>query len=409
MNRRMNRNRLNIGTYILQPYARSEQHIKDIAEAGIDFVIGMEYDTAALEHMQKYGVGVIASVLPGWWGGDGDNAGTMAEQRPLEIYDERAAAFKDHPMIWGVEVGDEPSALDFPHYGKVMNRVDHIFPSQFPYLNLYPNYASVAQNNDKQTVNQLGTATYEEHIARYCEYVDSDYICYDFYLYACNVTKHYENLRVVAEACQKTGRDLWIVLQVNSSREKEWMSENNLRFQAFSSMAFGAENIIWACYTAGWWHNQVLDKDGNKTEQYDKLKKVNREIHTIAEEYMRFRRVSIHFVGYAGNEDMEQVKQEPIESLNTGVFFDVKADNASPLVVGQMVSRAEDGSHALMICAADDHHDKNPRSYNIVFRLAEYRAAQAIGGSGNLPVTKLADGYYSVPISSNEGVLIIAK
>ena len=31
-------------------------------------------------------------------------------------------------------------------------------------------------------------------------------------------------------------------------------------------MAFGAENIIWACYTAGWWQaNQVLDSQGNKT------------------------------------------------------------------------------------------------------------------------------------------------
>ena len=33
---------------------------------------------------------------------------------------------------------------------------------------------------------------------------------------------------------------------------------------------------------------------------------------------MRFRRVSTHFVGFAGNEDMAQVKQDAIESLNTG-------------------------------------------------------------------------------------------
>ena len=38
MNKRMDRTKLNIGTYILQPYARSEAHIKDLADAGVDFV-----------------------------------------------------------------------------------------------------------------------------------------------------------------------------------------------------------------------------------------------------------------------------------------------------------------------------------------------------------------------------------
>ena len=38
MNKRMNRTKLNIGTYILQPYARSEAHIKDLADAGVNFV-----------------------------------------------------------------------------------------------------------------------------------------------------------------------------------------------------------------------------------------------------------------------------------------------------------------------------------------------------------------------------------
>ena len=79
-------------------------------------------------------------------------------------------------------MGDEPSALDFPYYGKVTALTERLFPHQFAYLNLYPNYASVAENSASQTVNQLGTATYEEHIRRYCENVGLDYLCYDFYM-----------------------------------------------------------------------------------------------------------------------------------------------------------------------------------------------------------------------------------
>ncbi len=409
MNKRMDRNRLNIGVYHLRPYARTEAHVKDLADCGIDFVVCMDDDRPALDLFHKYGVGAIVSgIVPGWWGGDGNNAGKLAETNPMEQYEAAARAFVDHPAIWGIDVGDEPSALDFPYYGRVMDYVERAFPNQFAYLNLYPNYASVSQNNAQETVNQLGTATYDEHIQKYCENVPVDYICYDFYLYSINVTKHYENLRVVADACLRTGRSMWIVLQVNSNKPAEWMSENNLRFQAYTSMAFGAENITWACYTAGWWHNQVLDAEGNKTEQYDKLKKVNAEIRAMADEYMKYRRVSTHFVGFEGHPDMAAVKQDAIESLNTGIFFDVKADNGAPLVIGEMVNRNADGSVALMVCAADDPHETDPKEYNVTFRAPD-RCVRALGGEGYKTVTHLGDGLYAVAVKSNEGVLITAR
>ncbi len=409
MNQRMDRNRLNIGVYHLKPYARTEAHVRDLADCGVDFVVCMDNDRAALDLLHKYGVGaIVTGPLPGWWGGDGNNAGKMAATNPIEKYHKVAAEFTDHPAIWALDVGDEPSALDFPHYGKVIDYVNRAFPNQFAYLNLYPNYASVSQNNAEETVNQLGTPTYEEHIQRYCQCVPSDYLCYDFYLYSINVTCHYENLRVVANACRDTGRSMWIVLQVNSSNPDYWISENNLRFQAYTSMAFGAENIIWGCYTAGWWNNQVLDGEGNKTQQYDKLQKVNREIHTIAGEYMKYRRVSTHFVGYEGHRHMDAVKQDAIAALSTGVFFDLKAENGAPLVVGEMVNRNRDGSVALMICAADDPYEKHPAEYRITFR-APNRSIRALGGCGYKTVEDLGDGLYAVTVKSNEGVLIMAR
>ena len=412
MNKRMDRNRLNIGVYHLRPYARTEAHVKDLAKCGVDFVICMDSDRAALDLFHKYGVGAIVSdVVPLWWGGEGENAGTMAATNTMDKYEAAAASFVDHPAIWSIDVGDEPSALDLPHYGRVVDYVDRAFPNQFPYLNLYPNYASVAKNNAEETLNQLGTATYDEHIQKYCENVPLDYICYDFYLYSLyssSLSQHYENLRVVADACRNTGRSMWIILMVNSHDPNVWMTENNLRFQAYSSMAFGAENITWACYTAGWWSNQVLDAEGNKTQQYDKLKQINAEIRTMAEEYMKYRRVSTHFVGFEGHGDMAAVEQAPIPALSTGVFFDVKADNGAPLVVGEMVNRKGDGSVALMICAADDPHDTDPKEYSIVFTAPD-RCIRALGGNGPKNVISLGDDKYAVAVKSNEGVLITAR
>ena len=285
MNTRMNKSHLNIGVYILQPYARTEQHIKDLADCGIDFVVCMDNDRPALDLFSKYGVGaVVTGVFPGWWGGNVETIGKLAEINPIEKYTDAMEKFEDHPAIWGVDVGDEPSGADLEHYGKIIHTVDHGLPEQFAYLNLHPHYAPPKP--------YLCVPSYADYIKLYCEKVPTDYICYDFYPYDDNVplSMDYENFRIVANACRDTGRSFWFVPQVNSRYEDRKMSENTLRFQAYAAMAFGAENIIWACYTAGWWFHNVLDKEGNKTEQYPLLQKINREIHTLAEKYMEFRR-----------------------------------------------------------------------------------------------------------------------
>ena len=180
---RMDRSKLLIGAYCLQANAKTDAHIKAIHDCGVDFIIGglPASDRATLDIFAKHGVGAIVNgVVPGWWGGDGQRAGKMRETNPPEKYAAGAAAFKDHPAIWAIDIGDEPSALDFPYYGDVVRQLNKAIPGMPLYLNLYPNYASVAQNNGKQTINQLGTKTYAEHVDVYCREVPLDYLSYDF-------------------------------------------------------------------------------------------------------------------------------------------------------------------------------------------------------------------------------------
>lgn len=406
---RMDRSRLNIGTYFLQPYARTEQHVKDLAECGIDFVIGMQDEPEVLDMFSKYGVGaVVNEIYPGWWGGDGDNAGTMSERNPMSAYESGAKKFIDHPAIWGLDIGDEPSALDFPYYGQVFKKVDGMFPGVFTYLNLYPNYASVASNNGEQTVNQLGTKTYADHISEYCRNVPSDYICYDFYLYSIDVPRAYENLCTVADACTSSGRSMWIVLQVNSNRPAEWITANELRFQAYTAMAFGAEVITWACYTAGWWHNQVLDDKGEKTKQYDRLKEVNAEIHTIAAPYMKYRRTATSFVGFGGTPWLDGVSQSAVESFCAGPVRNLKASDDSPLVVGLMEPRNDGRGEALFVVSADDPYDKAQASHTVTFSLdgISARKLKLSYPDGHTEPVTCHDGICSFTISSNTAAFL---
>lgn len=396
---------LYIGVYNFQKNAHTEEHIKDLAESGVDYVLMFnQIHREALDLFAKYGVGaIVTGALP-------------TSQFTYNRFKAKLEKLEDHPAIWGIYFADEPTAVNFPTMGKHHRWVSELAPDKLIYVNLFPYGASTARSEEDKHNSQLGTFTYEEYIQKYCEYFDTDFICFDDYPYswakqnlAPGISEYYECFRIVSEICHEVGRDVWFVGQVNSSRKHTFITTNQIRFQAFTGMAFGATHIEWACYSAGWWYNQILDEEGNKTEQYEKMKTVNWEVHTIAEEYMKYRNVTTHFVGFDPEcPEMKKVKKEPVTSLYTDVFSDVKADNGAKLVIGEMESKKNDTSRALMICASDDPGDVDNKSYNIIFR-ADNRAVRAIGGNGEIPVTQLEDGSYSVPICSNAGILILAE
>ena len=385
---KFDRSRLLIGTYCIAPYAFDEKHVRELKECGIDYVTAAPADPELLDNCKKFGVGVVGTgILPGWWGGDGDNAGSMEEKVPLEKVREAAeklkrdAFLRDHPALWGVDAGDEPSALDFPHYGKMISLAEELFPDRLVYLNLYPNYASVAGNSTSQVHSQLGTATYQEYIDRYVEYVKTDYICLDNYEFAAGTKKLYENLRIVADACRNSGRDFWMVLQVNSSNPAKWLSADMLRHQAFASMAFGAVTLNWACWTAGWWHNQVLDEKGNKTEQYEKLRLVNGEVRNLEPLYMKFRNVNSVFVGSRADDAADSSGAPHCPSYSCGAFGDVTPGEGETAVLGEMTGRENDDRAVLIADMTDPTFTEVPADRTVTFRAASGYRYRTVGSS----------------------------
>lgn len=403
---RYDKSKLNIGAYVLQPYARTEKHIKEIKDCGIDMIIDLGYDLKCLDLFSKYGIGaIVRDVAPHWWGGCG-KAGQFHKECPIEVYEKIAKKYIDHPAIWGISIGDEPSALDIPYYGIVFDKVKKLFPKSFPYLNLYPNYATVAENTADETVSQLGTKTYDEYIDVYCKNVPAGYISYDYYVYATkNLGGCLSNYRIVSEAARKSGRRFMYIAQVNSQNPAEIVTVNQMRFQAFSAMSFGAEDISWGCYTGGWWHHNVLDEKGEKTEQYDKLKLVNHEIKNLAPEYMRFRNTSTHLVGFS-EEISKKSGIETSHCFSNGYFCDVKAEDGRALIIGEMTGRDGKDEKALFITVADDYMDTDTTETTITFTSPS--EITVFGKDGKIKVRCEGTKYY-IDAKSNEGYLIMAK
>lgn len=404
---RMDRSRINVGVYMLQGNARDDRHIKEVADCGIDFVMYMNNDTAALKLFQKYGIGAInVGTVPLWWGGFGDNAGTMSTVHPMSVYEEGAAKFEDHPAVWGITICDEPSCLDFEYLGELVRRLEELFPGQFIHINLHPIYAPGPREGNDPTKGALGTASYEDYIDRYCKAVPTDYISYDFYYQNGGVQQDYANMRIVSNACRATGRSMWVTVQVNSSKQEEWISLNQLRFQAFSALAYGAENITWACYSWGWWYNQVLWGNGDKTQQYDKLQQVNRELHALSPNYMKYKNDSTFCIGFEGTTMLEGSGMETSPVYNDESIKELSAP-LCPLLVGKMSRRDGRRGHALFLCPASDPYDIHPEPLRHTLRFrARCCKIKVSDGSGPIEVKRLKGGWYEIPIVANQGILI---
>jgi hypothetical protein len=122
------------------------------------------------------------------------------------------------------------------------------------------------------------------------------------------------------------------VLQVNSNDDTVFLSADQLRLEAYCALAYGARTISWACYSPEWWHNNVLDRDGNKTEQYEKLKAVNAELHRFTHEYEGYKHL---YTAVLNNG----------ESISIAPFDDIEV--SAPAVIGLFENNS--GSAAILV------------------------------------------------------------
>ena len=415
---RMDRTKFHIfsSSWINYPLG-DEARIREIADCGID-VFCANWTREGLDLCLKYGIGaLVRGHVPKWWGGHAEHNGKMAAERPISLYEENLAAYAPHPAVVGFEIGDEPSALDFEHYGKVAAVYER---ETSAYLNLFPNYASVATLSRSAAQSQLGAKSYEEYIASYCRHIPIPDICFDNYTWGWHNTPSvlYENLRITADACQATHRSLLVELQMityeegkgENIRRGRKITEGNLRWQSNAALAFGCRQVNWINWQGSWWGDHILDLKGNlvNREMYETLKRVNVGLRRFGDILVRFERSHTDFVGFdASSDGLKGVKQDAVPASHGVAFSDVKAADGSPVLVGHFISRSGDGRHAMFVVSCDDPHDRGGRDHVVRFR-AKGRELAAFDENGRI-APEGGDGEWRVPVRSNHGVLVVAR
>ncbi len=300
-----------IGAYNYDMNHADDTHVGYVKEADIDFLI-TTVNEKFLNLCDKHDVGVIMtqySTLPYSYA----SISADAEAKWLSMTDTTLTDL--HECVWGHNLIDEPHSTEFSKINGMAQSYYSHTDGLLPYVNLFPIYANSEQlTNEPEYTGTLAEllnevdfinsdiSQYKRHVSDYINNIDTDYICVDIYPLGVdddgNKTTSVlwlRNLDILAEACRETGRDLWVITQAagnvgSGSGDRRYNDADDIRWQAFVSLSFGAKAIIHACYDTGWWDrdSHLINKDGERTQTYYAAQTVDAELKAISDVYGQY-------------------------------------------------------------------------------------------------------------------------
>ncbi len=245
---------------------------------------------------------------------------------------ELVAEVRNHPAVFGYYLRDEPSAGFFPGLETVSAVIREQHPGAWPYVNLFPNYA---------TAGQLGTATYDEYLETFIATCKPTILSYDHYAVMEGGTlggNYFANLESVRRASLKHNIPFWqITLALGCLKFRE-PTPTDLRFEVYTSLAYGARGITYFKYftpNVGNFRNGPIDQFGNETPTWSAMRFVNLQVQKLAPTMLKLKSDQVyHFgdlpAGCSGPDDSSLVKSIP-----------------GPMLVGDFTH--EDGTRYVMI------------------------------------------------------------
>lgn len=220
----------------------------------------------------------------------GDAECALSDEEIARRVEALAAKIKGRPEVMGVYLRDEPSARVYPGLAKWTAAVKKALPGLIPYINLFPNYASP---------EQMGVATYDEYVGKFVEIVKPPFISYDHYALMDDGTLrdgYFQNLESVRKIALAANLPFWNIVLSNSHFHYAEPSEGGLRFQAYTTLAYGARGISYFTYLApdvGNYRLAPVDQFGNKTPTWEMLRNVNLQIHRLGPTYVKLKSVGV--------------------------------------------------------------------------------------------------------------------
>lgn len=211
----------------------------------------------------------------------------LTQEEADAIIIKATASTKDHPAVMGYYLIDEPGASLFPALAKLPRSIEKYAPGKLLYINLFPSYGRTIGSDPKR---QLQSESFTEYLERYVQEVKPHYISYDNYMveYSEDMSQknraeiYWRDLIEVRRIAKKYKLPWWnIVSCLCILKESSPPTPARFSFQAYTSLAAGANGLSWfICRSPGRSYSP-LDEQGRKTLTWSYMREINEQILTL--------------------------------------------------------------------------------------------------------------------------------
>lgn len=202
--------------------------------------------------------------------------------------------YRGYEALNGFDLIDEPHASRFNAIGRVVAAFRRHAPQWETVINLFPNYANA---------EQLGNATYDEHLAEFVARVRPDFISYDHYHFLgrdCpkpdfsptgdrrsdlilenaylenDRPGFFENAEAVRRHARENGLDAMAIVLLTEHGPYRNLTRAELSWEASMCLAYGFRRVSYFTYEVprgadddAWrWDNAMVDTAGNTYRHY---------------------------------------------------------------------------------------------------------------------------------------------
>jgi hypothetical protein len=191
-----------------------------------------------------------------------------------------------HPAVFGYYLCDEPTATLYDGLARWVEAFRRAAPASKPYINLFPNGT---------LPRRIGVPTYEEYVETFVTIVRPPLISYDKYVLMEDGSMrggYFENLETIRAAALRHKLPFWNVILSNGHHRYAEPTEAGLRFQVYTTLAYGGRGIGYYTYLTPAHENYRLgpvDPFGHKTPTWHMLRRINLQIHKLAPLYAKLR------------------------------------------------------------------------------------------------------------------------
>lgn len=245
-------------------------------------------------------------------------------KRDVNRTGEIAKKYGHNPQVWGIGLYDEPIASQFEYLRDLQAPIVEEAPNQNAFINLLPAMGP----------KFLGAPDYATYVEDYVRIVNPPFISYDCYpvkldskgkIYIDDV--FYKSLEVIKDVSLESDRPFWGFILSN----KHWMypkpTRENLRFQIFANLAYGAQGLSYFTYLHpdfdyGKWEfsETPIDTAGNRTDVWYMVRDVNRELRNLQQVFLGAKPVDVSLTGVEIPEGSKRLSTlpAPFGILETG-------------------------------------------------------------------------------------------